>query len=74
MKHSFPLVNLKTIRKQMGMTQHEFGTMLGFENNNAKIPQSYYRKYEDGSLALSAEHAFQIIAKVNITLAQLLEK
>lgn len=70
-KRKVALTNLKEIRLKGGFSQNEFGDILGFKRN--KNGQSYYRKYESGQLALTAEHAYTITRTFNISLAELLQ-
>ncbi len=72
-KRKVKLNNLKAIRKKLGMSQNDFGDMLGFPRTGGKTPQSSYRKYESGELMLSAEHAYTITRTFSIDLKDLLE-
>ena len=72
MKRHVPLHNLKQIRITLGMSQNDFGDMLGFPRSG-KLNQSSYRKYENGQLSLSAEHAYTITQTFYISLKELLE-
>lgn len=65
------LTNLKKIRLNLNMSQNDFGDMLGF--GSSKSNQSYYRKYESGQLALSAQQALIITRTFDITLKNLLK-
>lgn len=72
MKRKIPLDNLKKIRLGLGMSQNDFGDALGFPRSG-KLNQSSYRKYENGELSLSAEHAYTIMRTYNISLKKLLQ-
>ena len=72
MKRKVKLTNLRQIRENLGMSQNDFGDMLGFPRSG-KLGQSSYRKYENGELVLSAEHAYTITRNFMISLKQLLQ-
>jgi transcriptional regulator with XRE-family HTH domain len=54
------------------MGQTKFGNMLGCFGVSKTTSQSYYRKYENGSLNLSAQQAYDIMQTIKISLKDLL--
>ena len=72
MKRKVELTNLRCIRKKLGMSQNDFGDLLGFPRTG-KLNQSSYRKYENGELSLSAEQAYTITRTFTISLKELLQ-
>lgn len=63
---------LKTLRKTAGMTQREFGALIGYSLDDRSLKSNTFRKFETGSQRLSLEQAWTIAEIFKLTLPQIM--